>query len=102
VLTSPSANDLFFDTAVPLPLVRAASIKAYAVTSDRRSAVSPDTPTFAEMGMPGAFLSGITLGYEMKAARAPSTFATFRHGAGLDLGGSGVAESHTAILVSIS
>jgi hypothetical protein len=44
--------DLFFDTAVPPPLVRAGSIKAYAVTSETRSAAAPDTPTFAEMGLP--------------------------------------------------
>jgi tripartite-type tricarboxylate transporter receptor subunit TctC len=35
-----------------LPLVRAGSIKAYAVTSDTRLALAPDIPTFAEMGLP--------------------------------------------------
>jgi tripartite-type tricarboxylate transporter receptor subunit TctC len=44
--------DLFFDTPVQLPLVRAGSIKAYAVTSDARMAVAPDIPTFAELGLP--------------------------------------------------
>jgi tripartite-type tricarboxylate transporter receptor subunit TctC len=44
--------DLFFDTAVSLPLVRAGSIKAYAVTSDTRLALAPGIPTFAEMGLP--------------------------------------------------
>jgi tripartite-type tricarboxylate transporter receptor subunit TctC len=43
--------DLFFDTPVQLPLVRAGSIKAYAVTSDTRLALAPDIPTFAEMGL---------------------------------------------------
>jgi tripartite-type tricarboxylate transporter receptor subunit TctC len=33
-------------------LVRAGSIKAYAVTSDTRLAAAPDIPTFAEMGLP--------------------------------------------------
>jgi tripartite-type tricarboxylate transporter receptor subunit TctC len=33
-------------------LVRAGSVEAYAVTSDRRLALAPDVPTFAEMGLP--------------------------------------------------
>jgi tripartite-type tricarboxylate transporter receptor subunit TctC len=33
-------------------LVRAGSIKAYAVTSDRRLALAPEIATFAEMGLP--------------------------------------------------
>jgi tripartite-type tricarboxylate transporter receptor subunit TctC len=41
--------DLFFDTPVQLPLVRAGSIKAYAVTSETRLALAPEIPTFAEM-----------------------------------------------------
>jgi tripartite-type tricarboxylate transporter receptor subunit TctC len=44
--------DLCFDTPVLLPLVRAGSIKAYAVTSDTRMAIAPEIPTFAEMGLP--------------------------------------------------
>jgi tripartite-type tricarboxylate transporter receptor subunit TctC len=44
--------DLAFLTPDFLPLVRAGSIKAYAVTSDTRWAVAPDIPTFAEMGLP--------------------------------------------------
>jgi tripartite-type tricarboxylate transporter receptor subunit TctC len=44
-----SQIDLSFDTLVSLPLVRAGSIKAYAVTSDARLALAPDIPTFAEM-----------------------------------------------------
>jgi tripartite-type tricarboxylate transporter receptor subunit TctC len=47
-----SQIDLSFDTLVSLPLVRAGSIKAYAVTSDTRLALAPDIPTFAEMGLP--------------------------------------------------
>jgi tripartite-type tricarboxylate transporter receptor subunit TctC len=43
--------DLAFDTAVPVPLMRAGSIKAYAVTSKTRLALAPDIPTFAEMGL---------------------------------------------------
>ena len=35
-----------------LPLVRAGSIKAYAVTSERRLAVAPEIPTVAELGIP--------------------------------------------------
>jgi tripartite-type tricarboxylate transporter receptor subunit TctC len=44
--------DLFIETPVQLPLVRSGSIKAYAVASDRRLALAPDIPTFAEMGFP--------------------------------------------------
>jgi tripartite-type tricarboxylate transporter receptor subunit TctC len=47
-----SQIDLSFDTLVSLPLVRAGSLKAYAVTSDARLALAPDIPTFAEMGLP--------------------------------------------------
>jgi tripartite-type tricarboxylate transporter receptor subunit TctC len=49
--------DLSFSGVVPLPLVRAGSIKAYAVTSDRRLAMAPDIPTFAEMGLPALSFS---------------------------------------------
>ena len=44
--------DLLFSSPEALPLVRAGSIKAYAVSSDTRSALAPDIPTFAEMGLP--------------------------------------------------
>jgi tripartite-type tricarboxylate transporter receptor subunit TctC len=44
--------DFCFDTPVLLPLVRAGSIKAYAVTSDTRMTLAPAIPTFAEMGLP--------------------------------------------------
>jgi tripartite-type tricarboxylate transporter receptor subunit TctC len=44
--------DMMFDVPTSLPLVRAGSIKAYAVTSDTRWAQAPDIPTFVEMGMP--------------------------------------------------
>jgi tripartite-type tricarboxylate transporter receptor subunit TctC len=44
--------DLGFFLPFQLPLVRAGSIKAYAVTSDTRLALASDIPTFTEMGMP--------------------------------------------------
>jgi tripartite-type tricarboxylate transporter receptor subunit TctC len=44
--------DLAFALPFQLPLVRAGSIKAYAVTSDARITLAPDIPTFTEMGMP--------------------------------------------------
>jgi tripartite-type tricarboxylate transporter receptor subunit TctC len=44
--------DLLFGTSDQLPLMRAGSIKAYAVTSNARLAVAPDIPTFAEVGLP--------------------------------------------------
>jgi tripartite-type tricarboxylate transporter receptor subunit TctC len=37
--------------------VRGGSIKAYAVASDKRGAIAPDIPTFAEMGLPTLFYS---------------------------------------------
>jgi tripartite-type tricarboxylate transporter receptor subunit TctC len=44
---------LFFDSPrTSLPLVRAGTIKAYAMTSDTHLAAAPDIPTFAEMGLP--------------------------------------------------
>ena len=45
-------NDLGFYAPFQLPLVRAGSIKAYAVTSDTHLVLAPDIPTFAEMGLP--------------------------------------------------
>jgi tripartite-type tricarboxylate transporter receptor subunit TctC len=44
--------DLSLLTPDQLPMMRAGSIKAYAVTSDTRSAIAPEIPTFAEMGLP--------------------------------------------------
>jgi tripartite-type tricarboxylate transporter receptor subunit TctC len=44
--------DLSFGGPDALPLAQAASIKAYAVTSDTRLALAPDLPTFGEMGLP--------------------------------------------------
>src|SRR5215470_17540826 len=50
--------DLSFDLPPQLPLMRAGSIKAYAVTGDTRLAQAPDIPTFAEMGQPAVFYPG--------------------------------------------
>lgn len=45
--------DLLFNTPIDtLPSVRSGSLKAYAVTSDTRSVLAPEIPTFAEMGLP--------------------------------------------------
>jgi tripartite-type tricarboxylate transporter receptor subunit TctC len=44
--------DLWFGSADQLPLVRAGSIKACAVTGEMRLAAAPDIPTFDEMGLP--------------------------------------------------
>jgi len=44
--------DFFFDSPIQLPSVRAANIKAYAVTGDARLAQAPDIPTLSEMGLP--------------------------------------------------
>jgi len=50
--------DLLFNPLDALPLVRAGSIRAYAVTGDTRSALAPDIPTFGEMGVPTVSYSG--------------------------------------------
>jgi tripartite-type tricarboxylate transporter receptor subunit TctC len=44
--------DLYFDGPFQLALMRAGSIKAFAVTSDTRLALAPEIPTFSEMGLP--------------------------------------------------
>jgi tripartite-type tricarboxylate transporter receptor subunit TctC len=44
--------DLLFVAPFQLPVLRAGSIKAYAVSSDTRLALAPGIPTFAEMGLP--------------------------------------------------
>jgi tripartite-type tricarboxylate transporter receptor subunit TctC len=50
--------DFLFDTPVQLPLVRAGSIKAYAVAGDRRLALAPSIPTFGELGFPAVSWTG--------------------------------------------
>jgi tripartite-type tricarboxylate transporter receptor subunit TctC len=49
--------DLSLGVEDQLPLMRAGSIKAYAVTGDARLAMAPEIPTFAEMGLPALSLS---------------------------------------------
>jgi tripartite-type tricarboxylate transporter receptor subunit TctC len=49
--------DLSFDLPVQLPLMRAGSIKAYAVTSETRLMTAPDIPTVNEMGLPALYSS---------------------------------------------
>jgi tripartite-type tricarboxylate transporter receptor subunit TctC len=49
--------DLFLDAPLQLSLVRAGSIKAYAVTAHTRLAGTPDIPTFDEAGLPALFYS---------------------------------------------
>jgi tripartite-type tricarboxylate transporter receptor subunit TctC len=44
--------DLLFVAPDVLPLVRAGSVKAYAVTSDTRLPQAPELPTFADAGLP--------------------------------------------------
>ena len=44
--------DLSFDLPVQLPLMRAGSIKAYAVTSATRLAAASEIPTVGDMGLP--------------------------------------------------
>jgi tripartite-type tricarboxylate transporter receptor subunit TctC len=49
--------DLTFGNQDQLPQMRAGSVKAFAVTSDARSAAAPDIPTFAERGLPAVSYS---------------------------------------------
>jgi tripartite-type tricarboxylate transporter receptor subunit TctC len=49
--------DLLFYSLDLLPLARSGSIKAYAVTGDTRSALAPEIPTMAEMGLPAVSYS---------------------------------------------
>lgn len=45
---------MFFGNVVTvMPLIREGKLRAFAVTSLKRSAVAPDIPTFAESGFPG-------------------------------------------------
>jgi tripartite-type tricarboxylate transporter receptor subunit TctC len=44
--------DLTFAQPTSLPLLRAGTVNAYAVTSEARLALAPDIPTFAEIGLP--------------------------------------------------
>jgi len=50
--------DLSLGTPTELPLMKSGSIKAFAVTSERRLSLAPDIPTFAEMGLPALSFSG--------------------------------------------
>jgi tripartite-type tricarboxylate transporter receptor subunit TctC len=53
--------DLMFDNPTSsLPLVRAGSIKGYAITAKARSAFAPDIPTVDEAGLPGLHISNWT------------------------------------------
>jgi tripartite-type tricarboxylate transporter receptor subunit TctC len=49
--------DLLFATPDSLPLVRAGSIKAYAVTSETHFSLAPDIVSFREMGLPALSFS---------------------------------------------
>ena len=49
--------DLLFSSLDLLPQARSGSIKAYAVTGDTRSALAPEIPTMAEMGLPAVSYS---------------------------------------------
>lgn len=51
--------DLMIDPiSIPLPLIQAGKIKAYAVTAKHRFAAAPDIPTVDEAGLPGFYTSG--------------------------------------------
>jgi hypothetical protein len=75
--------DLWFGSPNQLALMRAGSIKAYAVTSETRSALAPEVPTFAELGLP-RFLGPLGMGFSRPRERqrmslAGSTRRPWRH-----------------------
>jgi tripartite-type tricarboxylate transporter receptor subunit TctC len=53
--------DLALDAPDGLPLVRAGSVKAFAVTSEMRLASAPDIPTLRELGLPVSWSSWVGL-----------------------------------------
>jgi tripartite-type tricarboxylate transporter receptor subunit TctC len=59
--------DLTFTQPAWLPLLRAGTVKAYAVTSEARLALAPDIPTFAEIGLPALSYSPWTGVFAPKA-----------------------------------
>jgi tripartite-type tricarboxylate transporter receptor subunit TctC len=75
--------DLTFEGLIQLPLVRAGAIKAYAVNSNTRSALAPDIPTFAEMGLP--LLSHFTSWWGLFAPKGtPKDIIGKLHGAAVE------------------
>ncbi len=64
--SAPALTDLlsgqvqmFFDTVVTaMPQVRAGKLRALGVTSEERSSLLPDVPTFKEIGFPGMTMRG--------------------------------------------
>jgi tripartite-type tricarboxylate transporter receptor subunit TctC len=73
--------DILIATPLYLPPVRAASIKAFAVTSDARFAEAPELSTFTEIGLP-AIISGPRFshrGARRKTSSASSTGPPLRH-----------------------
>jgi tripartite-type tricarboxylate transporter receptor subunit TctC len=52
-LISGHVQLMFNNLAPSMPQVRAGKLRAYAVTSEKRSAAAPDVPTMAEAGYPG-------------------------------------------------
>ena len=58
-------------TPLLAPQVQAGKIKALAVTSDARSFLLPDVPTFRELGMPDMFVTVWIIAFVNKATPAP-------------------------------
>ncbi len=64
-------------TPLLAPQVQAGKIKALAVTSDARSFLLPDVPTFRELGMPDMFVTVWIIAFVHKSTPAP-VVATLR------------------------
>jgi hypothetical protein len=82
--TAPAMQDLVagqidfsFDLPIQLPLVRAGSLKAFAVTSEARLAAAPDIPTAGEAGLPSLSASN-SASSPRRARRATSSTSLTR------------------------
>ena len=54
-LVAGQIDMMITSTTEAIPQVRAGTIKAYAITAERRLAVAPDIPTVDEAGLPGFY-----------------------------------------------
>ena len=66
----------FFQTAPVIPHIQSGALRAIAVTSAKRFAALPDTPTFAELGYPD-FLATVWYGMLVKKGTPPEFIARF-------------------------
>jgi tripartite-type tricarboxylate transporter receptor subunit TctC len=78
-----------------LPLIAAGNLRPLAVTSERRLAVLPDVPTFAELGMPDLSLSAWGM-FAVPARTPPAAVARLSDALGKAIRDPAVAQRMTA------